>query len=143
MSRDANLSFNEHCDNICMRVEQHTGLLCHVQDFLPRKLALQLYDSHTSPLPVYFSAKTTHFVLYCRHLPDIQQNCYIAKLMLSGYMLRGQKRVETFKCLQKLDLRSVNMLISHCVPEHMMTGRISPHMLSGDSDKVFRDEFPT
>ncbi len=56
---DNHLSFNEHVDVICKRVDQRNGLLWRVRRYIPESLALHLYKSLIHP----------HF-LYCAHLYD-------------------------------------------------------------------------
>ncbi len=131
---DNNLTFGEHINTICKRVDQRSGLLWRVRNFIPESFALHLYKSLIHP----------HFS-YCSHLYDgcnltnqrrlqISQNNALRAVLKapaqhSTELLHSKTGVEwldierakttwpeTFKCLNELNPPRVNAQIVKYVP---------------------------
>ena len=131
---DNHLSFTEHCNNICKRVDQRTGLLWRIRSFIPESLALHLYNSLLHP----------HF-LYCAHLYDgcnltnqrrlqVSQNNALRAVLQApprcsteqlhtkckvDWLDVGRAKltcIEAYKCLHGLNPPEVNNLVSYYNP---------------------------
>ena len=131
---DSHLTFTEHCNTICKRVDQWTGLLWRIRNFIPESLALHLYKSLIHPHFLYCA----HWCDGCnlgnqRHLQVSQNNALHAVLQAPPRSSTEQLHlkcnipwldierakftcIETYKCLHELNPPNVNTLVNYYDP---------------------------